>query len=426
MAAMLLIGGALGVSPSSARAQPLDPLEGMIVRAIRVTGLRHVSADVIDKHMETRAGRPFVRAVLRSDQRRLDELRLFTSVVLEPQLEDAGLAVSVAVAETLRVLPIVVVSVTDENGVSAGPGVRGINLLGHELQSAATVRFGGETAVAASVDATTITPGTWATHAGFSDSRRRNGLYEFEEHATSADVRLGRNWSRGVRTGMTADVLAIRTGDSGVSLSSSGTDVIPRLGAFFTIDTLDSSTNPWSGTWAEVQVERLFGDAESWTVVLDGRRSQRLSERHGLGVYSLATFQTGEVGVDLPEYLQFALGGGNTVRGWSLGSRRGRNQYIGTMEYTFVLHPVDAFSIAGINLYAGLQLVAFGDVGMAWNTRADFSTSQAIDGYGIGLRALVPFVDVLRLDVAFGEPGRGATAYFGVSLKTARQRQRVR
>jgi len=28
--------------------------------------------------------------------------------------------------------------------------------------------------------------------------------------------------------------------------------------------------------------------------------------------------------------------------------------------------------------------------------------------------------------VAWGEPAQGATAYFGVSLKAARQRQRVR
>ena len=56
----------------------------------------------------------------------------------------------------------------------------------------------------------------------------------------------------------------------------------------------------------------------------------------------------------------------------------------------------------------------------------DLTGSPALDGYGAGLRVQVPFVDLLRLDVAWGEPGRGATAYFGVSLKATRQRQRVR
>ena len=86
--------------------------------------------------------------------------------------------------------------------------------------------------------------------------------------------------------------------------------------------------------------------------------------------------------------------------------RRGRNQFIGTFEYTYVLQPVRAFTVAGLNLYAGLQLVGFGDLGLAWNDASDPEASPALDGYGFGLRVLVPFVDVIRLDVAWGEPDR--------------------
>ncbi len=120
------------------------------------------------------------------------------------------------------------------------------------------------------------------------------------------------------------------------------------------------------------------------------------------------------------------LGGGNSVRGWELGSRRGRNQLIGTAEYRYVAIPVRPFSVAGINLYAGLQVAAFADLGLAWNDDLDRRAASAIDGYGVGLRLQVPFVDLIRIDVAWGEPGEGAFAYFGVGLKAARQRQRVR
>ena len=126
----------------------------------------------------------------------------------------------------------------------------------------------------------------------------------------------------------------------------------------------------------------------------------------------------------MPDYLQFDLGGANTVRGWSLGARRGRHQWITTLEYAYVVQPVRAFSVAGVNLYAGVQVVGFADAGLAWGNEDE--DRPGIDGYGVGLRFLVPFVDLLRLDVAWGEPGRGATGYFGVSLKATRQRQRVR
>jgi outer membrane protein assembly factor BamA len=426
VAVLLLAVAVFGKVPNTAIAQPVDPLEGRVVREIRVTGLRRLSPDVVERQLATRVGEPFRRETIRLDQRRLDELRLFSAVQIEPRLEGDAVVLDLAVKETAPLLPVVVIRVTDENGVSAGPGLRTINLLGHGTQMGVAGRFGGETGVSATVDTTTITPGDWYRHFGFSYSKRRNTLYDFDERATSADMRIAHNWSHGLRAGALADVLSIDTGTSGLSLSADGTDVIPTLGLFFTIDTLDSSTNPRAGTWAEVEVDRLFGDAQSWTFILDGRRFQRLAPRHGLALFSLATFQTGEVGVGLPDYLQFDLGGGNTVRGWGLGSRRGRNQFIGTLEYSFVAQPVRSFTVKGFNFYVGLQIAAFADLGFASDGDGDQTGNSAIDGYGVGLRVLVPFIDLIRIDVAWGEPGQGATAYFGVSLKAARQRQRVR
>jgi outer membrane protein assembly factor BamA len=252
-------------------------------------------------------------------------------------------------------------------------------------------------------------------------------VYDFDEQAATLETRVSRNLGHGLGAGTTISLLGIDAGSSGAALSVDGRDEIPGFGAFVTVDTLNSATNPESGTWAEFQAERLFGDAQSWTFTLDGRHFQPLARRHGLAVFSLASFQTGEPGVDLPEYLQFALGGANSVRGWSLGSRIGRNQFLGTLEYSYVAVPVRPFSVAGLNAYAGLQLVSFADLGLASHAGADTTTAtSAIDGYGVGLRLLVPFVDVIRLEVAWGEPGHGATAYFGISLMAVRQRQRVR
>ena len=422
----LLIAAAYGALPPAALAQSPDPAEGKVVREIRVTGLRKLSPDEVQRHLATRVGEPYRRANFAIDLRRLDELRLFTSVSIAPELENDGVVLHVDATETLQLLPTVVFKVTDENGVSAGPGVRGINLLGHGSQVGIAAFFGGETSVGVSLDRTTITPGTWSQDLGFSYASRRNAIYDFDERTTSVDTRLARNWTHGLRVGAVANLLSIDTGSSGAALSADGNDFIPTLGAFVTVDTLDSSTNPRVGTWAEVEIDRLVGDADSWSFILDGRRHQRLSDRHGLGIFSLATFQTGEVGVGLPDYLQFALGGANSVRGWGLGERRARNQFIGSLEYAYIARPVTAFSVAGLNLYAGVQVVGFGDLGVVWNDHSDLNASSAIGGYGVGLRLLVPFVDVIRLDLAWGEPGEGASAYFAISLKAARQRQRVR
>jgi outer membrane protein assembly factor BamA len=426
VACLLLIVAACGVLPRAALAQPADALDGRIVSEIRVTGLRNMSPDAVARHLATRVGQPFHRADLAVDRRRLDELRLFSSVKIDARPEQDGVVLEVAATETLRLLPAVVIRVTDENGVSAGPGMRGLNLLGHEEQVGGAAFFGGETSVSGSLDKTTITPGAWYGHFGVGYSSRHNAVYDFEELSTSVEARVARNLNHGVRIGGTATLLATDAGDSGVALSASGRDVIPTLGVFSSVDTLDSSTDPRAGTFAEVEVDRLLGDADSWTFILDGRRYQRLSDRHGVNVFALASWQTGEVGVGLPEYLQYALGGANSIRGWNLGSRIGRDQFIGTLEYVYVVRPVQPFSVAGHNFYAGLQVVAFGDVGQARTDSSDEAAGSAIGGYGVGLRVLVPFIDVIRLDLAWGEPDKGASAYFSVSFKAARQRQRVR
>ena len=109
-------------------------------------------------------------------------------------------------------------------------------------------------------------------------------LYGFDESATSADARFARNLHRSLRIGVTADLLAIGSDGSDEAPPTSSTDVIPTVGAFLTLDALDSATNPRGGTWAELEVNRRMGDAESWTFILDGRRFQRLSTRHGLGL----------------------------------------------------------------------------------------------------------------------------------------------
>jgi outer membrane protein insertion porin family len=214
------------------------------------------------------------------------------------------------------------------------------------------------------------------------------------------------------------------TGSSEFSLSGDGSDRLPSVGVFLVYNSLDSMTNPMDGWFGQVDIQRQFGDASTWIVTLDGRRMQKLGARRALSLVAFSTLQTGQVGRDVPEYNQFGIGGENSVRGWSLGSRVGKNQAIGTVEYLHAVVPVRPFTVFGMNLYGGVQLAAFGDVGFAWSDR--LKTSEAIDGYGVGLRVLFPFIDVIRFDLAFGEPGRGTAFAIGVALKADKHRDRVR
>ena len=281
----------------------------------------------------------FRRATVAQDQRRLDELRLFSSVAIRPHLEDDGVVVEVAVSETLRLLPTIIVRVTDENGVSAGVGARAINLLGRGTQSGRGHLFRRRDHGVGGVDRRRSRRALGAS--------RRFQLFDAAQRALrlrrTRDVgrrafrpqlrrrpargrarRASRDRDRDLRRvalagwrGRRADVRRVR---------------LARHAG--------SSTNPRTARGPKSRSSGLTETQSSWTVILDGRRFQRLSDRHGSGCSRSRRFRPARSASGLPEYLQFALGGANSVRGWSLGSRRGRNQFIGTLEYTWVVQPV--------------------------------------------------------------------------------------
>ena len=125
----------------------------------------------------------------------------------------------------------------------------------------------------------------------------------------------------------------------------------------------------------------------------------------------------------IPIYQDFHLGGTNSIRGWGLDSTSGKNQTINTLEYRYDLLAPKAWSVFGVSFYLGLQVALFGDLGTAWG---DNQGNQWLDGYGFGLRLLIPFVDMIRFDFAFGEPGKRLNSQIGLGEKAVKQRRRVR
>jgi outer membrane protein assembly factor BamA len=196
-------------------------------------------------------------------------------------------------------------------------------------------------------------------------------------------------------------------------------------GALFEYDSRDLPTNPTRGWWNSTDVLWRGGSGSYVTFNLDTRRYQPLADRHGLVASTLLTLQSGTIGEDVPVYGDYSLGGENTVRGWPFGSRRGKNQFINALEYRYVFVPTRSFRVFGINLYGGIAAAVFGDLGAVWSEPGEF-VDRFIGGGGIGLRLIVPFVNLVRLDLSWGQPDGNALFKLGVNEKFVAQRNRVR
>ena len=122
------------------------------------------------------------------------------------------------------------------------------------------------------------------------------------------------------------------------------------------------------------------------------------------------------------------MGGANTIRGYSvtdLGEElSGKNQMLGTAEYSLTAIPLRRWDIWKISLRLGAELAVFADVGIAWSESRDFACGAPAAAGG-GLRLLVPGSEMVRLDVGWS-PDYGFRFHFASGTKPKAQRARLR
>jgi outer membrane protein assembly factor BamA len=162
---------------------------------------------------------------------------------------------------------------------------------------------------------------------------------------------------------------------------------------------------------------------------LDVRRYLPAAARQKLLLSSLLTLQSGTLGEDVPVYLDFYVGGANTIRGYGItrlgASASGKNQLLGTAEYSFTLVPVRRWDVFFVSFAVGAELAVFADGGLAWTATSDFAARRVHGGLGAGLRLLVPGTEMLRLDIGWS-PAGGLQFHFASGSKPAAQRNRLR
>jgi outer membrane protein assembly factor BamA len=214
----------------------------------------------------------------------------------------------------------------------------------------------------------------------------------------------------------------------GVTLNADNRDDLFRVGARLGHDTRDSWRTPRHGWNNQLELWRTTGAGKFWTVTADMRRYQPLGTRQTFAIGALATLQSGALGVDVPVYLDYTMGGANTIRGYDVETLGkvlfGKNQFISTVEYRYSLVPLRSFKLIRWSFSLGIQGAAFVDVGTAWDTQEQLTGDRFRVGYGFGLRLIVPNNEMIRFDFGFSEAG--FQFHFATWSKFTAQRLRLR
>ena len=410
----------------------LRSVEGETVVRVEVVGNETTRLSVILRELSTRVGGPLQTDAVEADLQRLDNLDIFSSVSVRATREDSEVVISYRVRELPYVVPYVSYDVTDQDGWSFGPAVKSVNMLGQDIYVAGYALFGGRTSFL--LDASY--PWIAGNHVSFDLDlyriQRQNDLDGFGETAFEFTPRLGTYLGDRGRAAVGFTYLKVESDVDGHTLGVDSVDVLYRVTASLGYDSRDSWGDPHQGWLNEAEVTKtggiLPGDGNFYTGNVDVRRFQPLGH-HTLALGGLLTLQSGRSGQSMPEYLDYHLGGSNSVRGYQLedlGQRLyGRNQFLGTVEYRAPLVAAREFELVGLAADLGLAGALFVDTGVAWDRRGDLSRGRFRTGGGVGLRLLMPAVDMTRLDLAVGQGGNWGI-HFAVYSKFRAQRLRLR
>jgi outer membrane protein insertion porin family len=418
--------------PFNARGEEKDPsLYGKPLGEIRISELRHTKESLVRGALYSKVGELYGEKNEAMDRERLDRLGVFSSIAFTVFEEAGGIVLDVEVKETTPWVPLITADITDADGLTLGPGVKVVNLLGRGIYLSASARFGQAATAEVLSESPWIAGGRWAYRF---QGRYRDGyddLREFDEKSLELDLLLGKPLANNMGYGIRLGFLSLGSDVDGVTLSEGDRDETPSLGIVVGYDNRDLWSNPHEGWLLQAEVRKnggvLGGDGDWWSLIYDVRRYQPIRPRHTLQLASYATFQVGDVGTDIPSYQTFFIGGTNSVRGWDTGSREGKNELLNTFEYRWDVKEPKAFTLLKkFTAYIGIQVALLADVGLAWDDQDEITSDNIIGGVGAGIRLLIPFINVLRFDVAYGERGASSNLHIGGLEKVEKQRERIR
>jgi outer membrane protein insertion porin family len=425
-----MLGVLLGARASGAADfDGLAPYENRAITAIVIEGNSVTREHVVRREIRSAVGQPLRVETVAADVQRLENLSVFAEITVGAEDDGGGVRVIFHMKEMPAWVPLPGFSYTEQDGFSGGVKVSALNLAGRAISLSALAYFGG----ADQYSARLAWPWIRANHLSFdfyaAGINRTDTLNDFHEKSYELTPEIGTWLGEHGRLDGKFSLFRMQSDVDGKTLDPDNDDHFLRVGVALGWDTRDSWRFPRRGWQNELELWRSWGAGQVWTLNLDARRWVPIAGQQRLMVTGLATLQSGTVGEDVPVYATYRMGGANSIRGYSiedLGERLfGKNQLIGTVEYSVNVLPLRRWDFWKFALSLGLDVALFTDIGIAWSEPEELAAHRARAGVGGGLRLLVPGMEMVRFDMGWSEEG-GFQFHFASGNKPVMQRRRIR
>jgi outer membrane protein assembly factor BamA len=422
------------------------------IAKIFISGNRFTKTQVILREMQTEVGDTVDIGILQEDQKRIYNLGLFNRVEIDSLQQPEGVHLLIGVSEyplyPFYVRPFLILHRNDNdwNKLSYGLGIAHLNFRGRNEKAIISGWAGYDPGVALDYTNPWLF-GSTQLLTGFRFAIQRVRDLSFANIDSIVDQkRIGGSWSLGRRFGLFT-YLSVNVGYTELkfnppikeALEPSGHEHLPSAGLTFVYDQRDLFEYPRSGVFAKLWAQRTGFNSQHvhfWRYGADLRGYKKIYRGISLGARVMANLAHDEI----PFYERVFLGYSTRVRGHfngnendkiqsptiaALGNKtnlfkdEGENLIFSSVELRFPILPVRYFSMNSDmpgfggylqNLKFGLSAGFFFDYGRVWFQKPPLDRPRRVLppqlGYGAGLHIHLPYINLLRLELAFDEEGR--------------------
>lgn len=386
------------------------------IASIQVQGNDKTKSYIIFREMKQKEGGQLDLKQLELDRKRIQNLNLFSDVMIQVIPDDEYVRLLVLVEEKwyFYPYPIFFIHERDWEKLSAGVGIMHLNFRGRAETINLRFWLGYNPSVQLSYSNPLIGGNrSLITQVNFFYNNIRSKHFEEE----IKENHFGIEWIIGKRFGYHA-VSGINLGYrevtfsppvAGQTLSLSGKDRLPSLNLFYTWDNRDLIKYPHQGLYVALFLKKTGLSsmaANYFSTGFDIRKYFPLRSDWTLAIRTKTHFSGGEI----PLYDRVYLGYSERVRGHYFEKFEGENMALTSVVFRMFLIPVRNVNLSDAsylrNLKFGMGLGLFIDSGLTWFQGERINRSMFQTGYGIGIHMHLPYIDIVRFELAFNEKGR--------------------
>ncbi len=402
---------------ASAQVSLDSTLTGRQVIAIEVHGNEKTKSFVVLREMKQKTGNPFNPALVREDWKRILNLFLFTRVIIFSEEHPDGVVLRIIVSERWYIFPFPILYINDRDWskFSYGAGILHANFRGRNEQINASLWFGYNPGLVLQYQ------NPWFggerklfTTLSLSLNHIRSKHFEEavdEEHQAFGCI-FGKQFGYHTRLSFKLNLRQVMFDRSvpGAVLSPDGRDRFVTVGTAFLWDRRDLIEYPHRGWLLGVTAAKMGipgGIVDYGRVGWDMRGYLPIFYGGTLALRWKSELSMGTI----PSYDKLYLGYSERVRGHFFNVIEGEIRSLVSAELRFTILPVRYFRYAVSSYFRDLKFGVSGgvflDAGYCADQADAFSMDRIISGFGIGLHFHLPYVNLLRLEWAWNEEGRG-------------------